>query len=125
MSVLKNGSTRGQSYRDLIAWQRAVDLVEVVYRITQEWPKEEQYGLSNQVRRAAVSVPANIAEGQGRTGKAFGQYLSIAYGSLCEVETHFIVAHRLGFVDAENVDKVLTHTTEVARPLRGLMRRIE
>ena len=125
MGVLENAATRGQSYRDLIAWQRAVDLVEVVYRITQEWPKEEQYGLTNQVRRAAVSIPANIAEGQGRTGKAFGHHLSIAYGSLCEVETHFIVAHRLGFIDAEIVDKVLTHATEVARPLRGLMRSLE
>ena len=99
--------------------------MEVVYRVTQGWPKEEQYGLTNQVRRAAGSVPANIAEGQGRKGKAFGQYLSVAYGSLCEVETHVIVAHRLGFVDDETVDQMLAQTTEVARPLRGLMRSVE
>ena len=121
-----NGLVKGQSYRDLIAWQRAVDLVESVYRITQSWPKEEQYGLTNQVRRAAVSIPANIAEGQGRKGsRAFGQYLSIAYGSLCEVETHVIVAHRLGFIEGETVEQVLERTTDVARPLRGLMRSLE
>jgi four helix bundle protein len=125
VGVAANGSAKGPSYRDLIAWQRAVDLVEVVYRVTQGWPKEKQYGLTNQVRRAAVSVPANIAEGQGRTGKAFGQHLSIAYGSLCEVETHMIVARRLGFIDAEVVDQTLTQTTAVARPLRGLMRSLE
>lgn len=125
MSGAGNGSTRGQSYRDLIAWQRAVDLVEFVYRITQAWPKEEQYGLTNQIRRASVSVPANIAEGQGRIGKAFAQHLSIAYGSLCEVETHFIVAQRLGFIDAETVDQALAQTTDVARPLRGFMRSLE
>ena len=125
MSAAGNGSVKGPSYRDLIAWQRAEDLVEVVYRITQGWPKEEQYGLTNQIRRAAVSVPANIAEGQGRNGKAFGQHLSIAYGSLCEVETHFIVAQRLGFIDVETVDQVLAQTTDVARPLRGFMRSLE
>ena len=121
-----NGLVKGPSYRDLIAWQRAVDLVEVIYRVTQNWPKDEQYGLTNQVRRAAVSVPANIAEGQGRKGsRAFGQHLSIAYGSLCEVESHVIVAQRLGFIEGETVEQVLERTTDVARPLRGLMRSLE
>jgi four helix bundle protein len=103
-----------------------MDLVEMVYRVTRGWPADELYGLTNQVRRAAVSVPANIAEGQGRIGsKAFGQHLSIAYGSLCEVETHLTIAHRLGFIGEETLEQLLTQATEVARPLRGLMRSLE
>lgn len=121
-----NGTTKGPSYRDLVAWQRALDLVEMAYRVTRLWPSEELYGLTNQVRRAAVSVPGNIAEGQGRIGsKAFGQHLSIAYGSLCEVETHFTIANRLGYIDLETLGQLLSQTTEVARPLRGLMRSLE
>jgi four helix bundle protein len=121
-----NGASKGPSYRDLIAWERALDLVENAYRVTRLWPSEELYGLTNQVRRAAMSVPANIAEGQGRIGsRSFEQHLSIAYGSLCEVETHFIIANRLGYIDLETLEQLLSQTTEVARPLRGLMRSLE
>ena len=85
-----------QSYRDLIAWQKGVDLVEGIYRATQSWPREETYSLTDQVRRAAVSVPANIAEGHGRhSTKEFLQHLGIASGSLCEAETHLVIANRL------------------------------
>ncbi len=85
-----------QSYRDLLAWQRSMDLVEVVYRATYDWLKEELYGLTNQIRRAVVSVPANIAEGQGRTGsKEFLHHLSIATGSLYEVQTLVLISQRL------------------------------
>jgi four helix bundle protein len=89
----EKSSAKGQSYRELVAWQRAVDLVEAVYRETQTWPREEIYGLTNQARRAAVSIPANIAEGQGRvSAKEFGHHLVIAYGSVCELETHLVIA---------------------------------
>ena len=81
-----------KSYQDLTVWQRAMDLVEGVYRVTKDWPKDEQYGLTNQVRRAVVSVPANIAEGQGRTSdREFARFLAIAHGSLYEVETHLLI----------------------------------
>ena len=88
-----------KSYRDLDVWRRAMDLVEEIYRLTQQFPKEELYGLTSQIRRAAVSVPANIAEGYGRTHrKAYLNHLSIARGSLMEVETHVQIAVRLQFL---------------------------
>ncbi len=77
-----------KSYRDLETWQKAMDLVQEIYLETKSFPKEETYGLSGQMRRAAVSIPSNIAEGQGRDStKEFLHHLSIAYGSLCELET--------------------------------------
>src|SRR3954468_12430988 len=86
-------------YRDLIAWQKAMDLVEQVYRLTRAFPREELYGLTNQVRRASVSIPSNIAEGQGRgVGGEFAHHLRIANGSRQEVETQILLGVRLGFI---------------------------
>ncbi len=114
-----------ESYRNLVAWQRAMDLVENIYRVTSDWPKEEIYGLTSQVRRAAVSVPANIAEGQGRVGsRELSHHLSIANGSLCEVETLLLIAQRLGHIGALTGEELLAQTTQVARPLGGLMKRL-
>jgi len=111
-----------ESYRNLVAWQRAMDLVENIYRVTSDWPKEEIYGLTSQVRRAAVSVPANIAEGQGRVGsRELSHHLSIANGSLCE-ETLLPIAQRLGYIGALTGEELLAQTTQVARPLGGLMK---
>ena len=77
-----------KSYRELMVWQKAIELVEAVYTATGSFPPQEVYGLTSQLRRAAVSVPSNIAEGQGRRSTAeFAHHLSIAYGSLCEIET--------------------------------------
>jgi four helix bundle protein len=113
----------GQCYQDLIAWSKAVDLVEGVYRATRDWPKDELYGLTNQVRRAAVSVPANVAEGQGRNGpKEFLHHLSIANGSLYEVETHLVIAQRLGYIDKATCGALMDQAAEVGRLLHGLMR---
>ena len=113
----------GENYRDLIAWQKAMDLVEGVYRATCLWPKEERYGLTNQVRRAAVSVPANIAEGQGRQSrKEFLHHVSIAHGSLREVETHLLISQRLGYSDEATCEALLCQSAEVGRLLNGLMR---
>src|ERR1041385_1021104 len=84
-----------KNYQELIVWQRAMDLVEEVYRISRGFPREEVYGLTSQIRRASVSIPSNIAEGQGRrTTPDFVKHLSIAYGSLREVETQALIAHR-------------------------------
>jgi four helix bundle protein len=114
-----------ENYQDLIAWQKAMDLVEGVYRATRGWPKEELYGLINQVRRAAVSVPANVAEGQGRrSSQEFLHHVSIAHGSLREVETHLLISRRLGYSDEATCEAVLHQTAEVGRLLNGLMRRL-
>ena len=113
----------GQNYRDLIAWQRAMDLVVAVYSLTRQFPKEEAFGLTSQARRAAVSVPSNIAEGQGRAGDPeFVRFLRIAYGSLREVETQILIAERLSFATAESVCATLALAAEVGRLLNGLMR---
>lgn len=116
----------GPSYRDLIAWQKAVDLTVRVYQITERWPKAETYGLTSQAQRSASSVPANVAEGQGLgTPKQFHHHLCIANGSLCELETHPIVAQRLGYIDQPTLDGVMKQSSEVARLLFGLMRSLK
>ncbi len=114
--------THPQSHRDLKVWQISVDLVETVYRLTGSWPKHELYGLVSQVRRAAVSVPANIAEGAGRrsTGE-FIQFVGIARGSLAEIETLLVVAGRLGYLEKPTLELLLSDMAEVGRMLTGLM----
>ncbi len=115
----------GKNYRDLIAWQKAMDLVEHVYRVTLSWPQEELYGLTNQVRRAAVSVPANVAEGQGRgTSKELSRYLAIAVGSLYEVQTHLLISQRLHYSDEGEIETAMRCTNDVGRLLHRLMRSI-
>ena len=112
-----------RSYRDLIAWQKAMDLVAAVYRCTQTFPKAETYGLVSQLRRAAVSVPSNIAEGHARqsTGE-FRQFLGHACGSLMEIETQILIAERLGYIDSTTSVPLLECTTEVGKILNGLLR---
>jgi len=112
-----------KSYKDLEVWQLAMDLAENVYTITKEFPREEIYGLTSQLRRAAVSIPSNIAEGQGRKStKEFLQFLSIAYGSLCEVETQLLLSVRLGYVDSSRLENTDPLCQSVGRMLNGLMR---
>ncbi len=112
-------------YRELIAWQRAMDLAAAVYEATRAFPKDEVYGLSNQLRRAAVSIPSNIAEGQGRgVGKEFAHHLRIANGSRQEVETQVLLAERLAFIDARAAQALLAASGEVGRLLAGLMKSI-
>jgi len=110
-----------KDYRELIVWQKAVDLVETVYRASASFPKEEVYGLTSQIRRAAVSVPSNIAEGQARNTTAdFLHFLSIARGSLKEVGTQVIIARRLGYIDAQKESELTNLTEEVSRLISGL-----
>jgi four helix bundle protein len=112
-----------KSYRDLTAWQMAMDLVVSVYEMTREFPENERYGLTNQLRRAAVSIPSNVAEGQGRsTSRDFLHFLSVAYGSLQEVETQLILAQRLGFASEQKIDSILAQCGEVGRLTNGLRR---
>ena len=110
-----------RTYRELVVWQRAMDLVVEVYRLTKEFPREELYGLTSQIRRAAVSVPSNIAEGQGRgIGNEFCHHLRIAQGSLQETETQLLIAERLQFVASTQVSPAMELSNEVGRLLRGL-----
>ncbi len=110
-----------QSYRQLIAWQKAMELVKQIYNLTKSFPKEEIYGLTSQIRRAAVSVPSNIAEGQGRDStKEFIHHLSIAYGSLMEVETQVLIAESLNYLKSEETSLILEKTAEVGRIINGL-----
>ena len=113
-----------RGYQELVAWQKAIELVAMVYQGTGDWPRDEAYGLTNQARRAAVSVPANIAEGQGRgTEKEFAHHLRIAHGSLCELETYLIVARRLRYLDEPCLNGLMAQSTEVGRLVHGLLRR--
>ena len=115
-----------RNYQELVAWQKAMDLVEDVYKLTKHFPREELYALTSQIRRAAVSVPSNIAEGQGRrTTSDFLRHLSIAYGSLREVETQAMIAQRLKYVAGANVKSVIDRAGDVWRLLNGLMSALE
>jgi four helix bundle protein len=108
-------------YSDLVAWQKAMDLVVLVYEATEPFPPKERYGLTNQLRRAAVSIPSNIAEGQGRnTTRDFIRCLSIASGSLQELETQLIIARRLSYLEEPFRPALFDLTKEVARLLNGL-----
>lgn len=112
-----------QSYRGLVAWQKAMDLVKAVYAAAKKVPKEELFGLSSQLKRAAVSVPSNIAEGQGRDStKEFLHHLAIAYASLMEVETQIIISGDLNFLTNIEVKKLLQQTAEVGKLINGLPR---
>ena len=111
-----------KTYQELIVWQKAMDLVESVYKASQTFPREEVYALTSQIRRAAVSIASNIAEGQGRrTTSDFLRHLSIAYGSLLETETQLLIAKRLRYLGDTNLEEVMKQTAEVGRLLNGLM----
>jgi four helix bundle protein len=110
-----------QHYRQLIAWQKAMELVRFVYELTDKFPREELFGLTSQIRRAVVSIPSNIAEGQGRNStKEFINYLSIAYGSLMETETQNLVAEMRKYITAEESNAVMERSAEVGRVINGL-----
>ena len=110
-----------RGYRDLVVWQKAMELVTDVYRVTSDFPKHEIYGLTGQIRRAAVSVPSNLAEGHGRTSRReFHQFISQARGSLVEVETQLEIARNLGYLSTPIASELLTKAGRVGRMLNGL-----
>ena len=112
-----------QSYKELIVWQRGMDLAVETYELTKRFPREELYGLTSQARRSAVSVPSNVAEGQGRgVGAEFAHHLRISQGSLQELETQLLLAERLKYVSAATLDPVLATAAEVGRLNRGLQK---
>ncbi len=115
--------TRVRSYRDLMVWQKSMDLAVRTYEVTRRFPSEEKYGLVSQMRRAAASVPANIAEGQARRStKEFIQMLGIARGSLAEIETFVALSERLGMTRSETSESLLEDCAEINRMMNGLMR---
>jgi four helix bundle protein len=112
----------GQSFRDLVVWQRAMQLTVAVYKLTQEFPREEQYGLTSQIRHSAVSIPSNIAEGQGRgSAGEFGQFLGIARGSNCEVQTQLEIARALNLGSPCLIDEAEALSDEVRKMLFGIL----
>ena len=115
-----------QNFTDLRVWQKGMELVPEIYRLTRKLPRQEEYGLTSQIRRAAVSIPTNIAEGHGRqhTGE-FLQYLSIARGSLAELQTLLILALRLGYSQEDELTAANNLITDVRMLLFGLMRRLQ
>lgn len=113
-----------KSYKELVAWQKGMELVRRVYALTRNFPKVEQYRLVDQLTRAAVSVPSNIAEGFGRaTNKDFAHFVAQARGSLFEVETQLIIANDLGFIDDITVE--IEETSELSKVLNGLIRSLK
>ncbi|MFZ5450204.1 MAG: four helix bundle protein [Thermodesulfobacteriota bacterium] len=111
-----------RSFKDLVAWQKSMALVAEVYRASQGFPKEEIFGLTSQIRRSAVSVPSNIAEGNARTSKKEFQYfLSNARGSLAELETQLLIAHQLAYINETAKNQMLDRLWEVGRIVNGLL----
>ncbi len=112
-----------RNYRDLLAWQRAMDLAEAVYRATAQFPADERFVLVPQLRKAAISVPSNIAEGHGvHSDRVLRRHLAIASGSLCELETQILLAHRLAYIGKSETDDLLAASADVGRLVAGLNR---
>ena len=110
-----------ESHRDLRVWQFSVDLVVSCYKITRNFPDSERFGLTSQLQRAAVSVPANIAEGHGRgSTNSYLYHLSVANGSLTELDTHLLIAERLDYVSSEKLKPLRSRLTDVGKMLTGL-----
>jgi four helix bundle protein len=115
-----------KNFRDLQVWEKAHSLTLASYRITKEFPKQEMYGMSSQIRRCAASIPANIAEGCGKRGNGeFQRYLNIATGSASELEYHFLLAHDLNFISDPNYNELNDRIIEVKRMLASLARKVE
>ena len=113
-------------HRKLLVWKKSIELVILIYRITGTYPKSEQFGLTSQMRRAAVSVPSNLAEGAARKGKKeFKQFLNIAQGSISELDTQMEVSHRLDYITKEDYANLLQKLTEISKMLYGLAKTLE
>ena len=112
-----------ESYKDLKVWQKSIDLVDGIYEVTKKFPKEEIYGLTGQLKRAAISLPSNIAEGSSkRSTKEFMRFINIAYGSLAELETQLIIAERQRFISKEQNLELSAKISEIGKMLNGLHR---
>lgn len=114
------------SFRELKIWQKGVDLAVQVYKATASFPREEMYGITSQIRRAAVSIPSNIAEGAGRNSSPdFVRFLSMAYGSSCELETQLIIAQKLSFIEANIANEFINGLQEIQKMNYSLQEKIK
>ena len=115
-----------KGYRDLLIWQKSIDLVAMTYQLIKLLPKEENYALADQMRRAAVSIPSNIAEGQGRgTAKEFIRFLYIARGSQAELETQLYLCVRLGYLKNEEIEPIIMLSSEIGKMINGLISKVQ
>ncbi|MEP7212713.1 MAG: four helix bundle protein [Acidobacteriota bacterium] len=115
-----------QSFREPIVWQKSMGLVRSVYELSKKFPSEERFGLASQIRRAVVSIPSNIAEGQGRNStKEFLRHLSISYGSLMETETQILIAEMQMYVTAQESEALILKSAEIGRMINGLVQSLE
>lgn len=115
-----------RSYRDLTVWQRSIQLIEAVYSVTKLFPEDERFGLITQLRRCAVSIPSNIAEGYHRsTRREYRHYVQQAYGSCAELETQLIIARRLEFAPGESIEMTVGIAQEVSKMLNVLAKRLK
>lgn len=114
-----------KDHKDLLIWQKAIDLVLQVYKLVKVFPKEELYGLSDQMRRAVVSIPSNISEGSQRgSDKEFSHFLRIALGSSAELETQLILCQKLGFCQADTLEPVIVSNSELQRMINAFLKRL-
>ena len=113
------------NYKNLVVWQKAMALVALIYQISANFPDDEKFGLISQIRRAAVSIPSNIAEGYGRENdKEFNQFLKIALGSISEVETQILIAEMLGFCNSETQEDISSKLNEIKNMVHALRNKI-
>ena len=114
-----------KTHHDLDVWKKSIDLVTVIYKVTESYPKSELYGLTSQIRRCAISVPSNIAEGAARTStKEFSQFLSIALGSIAELETQLIVSSNLNLLEKSDFNSLIESLITIRKMLTGLKKSI-
>jgi four helix bundle protein len=119
----QNSSVR--SYRDLIVWRKGIELAKDIYGVTKNFPSTEVYGLTNQLRRAAVSIPSNIAEGQSRqSSKEFSHFLHISLGSLSEVDTQIVIAQELDYLSANQAELLFSAIFELRKMIYGLIHQL-
>jgi four helix bundle protein len=127
-SVASAGTTNGriQSFRDLQVWQKSMELTVAIYRLTQSFPREEMFGLTSRLRRCAVSIPSNIAEGQGRLNtREFRQFLGVARGSVCELQTQLEITRRLGLGDFQQLDQAESLSHEVGKMIFAMIGKLK
>ena len=114
-----------KDFKKLIVWQKSIKLVKEVYTTTNKLPKEEIYGLTSQIRRSAISIPSNIAEGAGRGSKEFNHFLNIAKGSSFELETQIIISKELDFINSETFNELNSNIIEIQKMLNGLQKSLK
>ena len=118
---MEGRAEKSRSFRDLNVWKLSIELVKDIYQVTAKYPPVEIYGLTSQLRRAAISIPSNIAEGQGRNSfKEFKQFIAIALGSLAELETQLIISHEIGYLNREDFSKLSESLDNIRKMLKAL-----